>query len=246
MFEISQGIVLHTSILEFLPACWRAMPTKEEFYDIDWREERVSTIYADITEMSYREKSMVHHEQRHGQATRISDADFERQELWGGVKSAPSPDQWTHRRGVLESRTHEGYLQPAVRNKYLGVFFQDGQIHDDFCHRAVRSLLDDNEMNRVIHLPLVTLNEWRVTLRCSNYRERWESGICVDIEADRPLLIFYSTKGPRFQQYVPRDDMDWSGFYFVPKLNYPNATDKMIFLSKLRELTDRPKSVNPL
>lgn len=56
-------------------------------------------------------------------------------------------------------------------------------------------------------------------------------------------MVFYDTHGVRFRRYIPRDDMDWSGFYFAPNAEYPNATDKMIFLSKLRELTDKPKSV---
>lgn len=246
MFEISKGIILSTSVLEFLPACWRAMPTLEEFYDIDWREVKISTIYANITHHSYKEKWQVHCESRGGQATRISEPDYVRQELWGSAKAnLTTPDQWTHTHGVLNSQSFEYVMQPAVRNSFFGVFFRNGIVHNDASPWAVRAL-QDHQTRRFISIPLSSIGRISITLRCNQYQERWENGVCKEIRAVDPWLLFYDTTFPRFNQYVPRDDMDWSGFYLTPDLKYPNATDKMVFLAKLKELTEQPKFVIPL
>jgi len=242
MFEISNGIVLRTSILEFLPECWRALPTPEEFYGIDWREVPISTIYADLSHHSYEEKFHYNCENRSGQATRISEPNWERQELWGAAKTKipTTPLQWTHNRGVLGSRCYEGLVQPAVRNSYLGVFMRNGIIHNDYSQRAVKSLADDY---RGIVLPLAPVGTMRMTLNCRAYSEHWIDGVHKSVIAENAYVVFYDTHGVRFRRYIPRDDMDWSGFYFSPNAEYPNATDKMIFLSKLRELTEKPKAV---
>lgn len=251
MFELSKGVILQTSILDFFPDFWWRMPEHRELYDQEWRQTPISTIYGqgELARLSFRNKHLVHHEQRHGVTTRITESDFKREELWAGVKPPTSrfvstPVQWTHDDGVLDSRDSwdEG-LQPAVRNKTFGVYMNKGRIENVRNRIAVSSLNDVGDVMRVYNWTLVEIGIYRIMLECTRYSEVWENGVCQSIQAANARLRFIDTSKVIFDEYVPRDDMSWDGFYVAPGLAFSNSVDKMIFLSKLKELTETAKSV---
>ncbi len=252
MFELSKGVILQTSILDFFPDFWRRMPTCQELYDQEWRQVPISTIYAqgELSRLHYRDKHLVHCEQRHGTSTRIVESNFKREELWGHVradhwgKPSPTPAQWTHDDGVLDSRdSWSNGLQPAVRNKSFGVYFNKGKIENIRNRIAVSSLDDIGDVMRTYTFSLVEVGVYRVVLSCTGYSEIWENGRCEKIHAQNAHLRFLDTSGGIYHELIPRDDTSWDGFIVAPRLEFARSSDKMLFLAKLKELTEKPKSV---